>query len=181
MIQHHLLHIFLEEKWKGETCNIFTAIPYYWLYYRLRQYSRPAPIWLVVSLWQNCKWWLKTDRRIWFTAFDYIYFSKKVQRETHAIFLLLSPNFVSTTAYDNTRGLPLFGLLCLFGKTVSDEWNLIEESDLGPLITYICLRKSRGRHMQYFYCQALILYLLPLTTLLAACPYLACRVSLAKL
>jgi len=125
-----------------------------------------AAIWLVLYHWETYNSYIKFLFDIWFSIIYYISFLKKSERERLAIILLPSPIIGYTIAYDITRGLPLFGLSCLFGKTVSDEWKLIEESDSRPLITYISLRKSRGRHMQYFHWQTQTFFLLPPTKLL---------------
>ena len=80
-----------------------------------------AAIWLMVYHWGTYKLYIIFLFEIRVSIIYYIYFSKKVERETLGIFLLPSPIIGYTIAYDITRGVPLFGFSCLFGKTVSDE------------------------------------------------------------
>ena len=92
-----------------------------------------AAIWLMVYHWGTYKLYIKFLFEIRFSIIYYIYFSKKVERETLGIFLLPSPIIGYTIAYDITdRKLKHY-----LAYTVSDKAKMIEESESASLIPYI--------------------------------------------
>ena len=80
-----------------------------------------AAIWLMVYHWGTYKLYITFLFEIRFSIIYYIYLLKNSKRETFVIFLLAYPSIEFNITYDITRGLPLFGLSCLFGKTLSDD------------------------------------------------------------